>query len=51
MYDNVYPLVICDIAIEHGPVKIVDLLIKSCDFPCIFVCLPEGIAIRTRNFD
>jgi hypothetical protein len=28
-----YPLVICDIAIENGPVEIVDLPIENCDFP------------------
>ena len=28
-----YPLVICYIAIEHGPVEIVDLPMKNCDFP------------------
>ena len=28
-----YPLVICYIAIEHGPVEIVDFPIKNGDFP------------------
>ena len=27
-FNGVYPLVICDIAIEHGPVEIVDLPIE-----------------------
>ena len=29
----VYPLVMTNIAIEHGPVEIVDLPIKNGDFP------------------
>ena len=32
-----YPLVICYIAIEHGPVEIVDLPIKNGDFPYSYV--------------
>ena len=36
-----YPLVICCIAIEHGPFM-VDLPIKHGDFPFFLVCLPEG---------
>ena len=35
-----YPLVICYIAIEHGPVEIVDLPIKNGDFP---LCSMYGI--------
>ena len=47
MTDNVwhliYPLVMTNIAIENGPVEIVDLPMKHGDFPCFFfVCLPEG---------
>ena len=44
-----YPLVNCDIAIEHGPVEIVDLPIKNGDFPSLFVCLPgAGISPETN---
>ena len=32
-YMMVYPLVICDIAIENGPVEIVDLPMNNGDFP------------------
>ena len=38
---NIYPLVICYIAMENGPF-IVDLPIKDCDFPVRNVKLPEG---------
>ena len=34
---NQYPLVICCIAIEHGPL-IVDLPMKDGDFPVRFLC-------------
>jgi len=37
----IYPLVICYIAIENGPVEIVDLPIKNCDFPVRYVSVPE----------
>ena len=30
---SIYPLVICYIAIENGPIEIVDLPIKHADFP------------------
>ena len=30
---DIYPLVICYIAIENGPVEIVDFPIKNGDFP------------------
>ena len=30
---DVYPLVICYVAIEHGPVEIVDSPIENGDFP------------------
>ena len=38
----VYPLVICDIAIENGPVEIVDLPINSMVICHSYVHLPEG---------
>ena len=38
----IYPLIMTNIAIEHGPVEIVDLPIKNCDFPVRYVSLPEG---------
>ena len=38
----VYPLVICYIAIENGPVEIVDFPMKHGDFPVRYVKLPEG---------
>ena len=38
----VYPLVICYIAIEHGPVEIVDFPIKNGDVPWQNVSSPEG---------
>ena len=31
-----------NIAIENGPVEIVDFPIKNGDFPLFCVCLPEG---------
>jgi hypothetical protein len=40
-----YPLVICYIAIENGPVEIVDLMdfpMKNGDFPWLLVSLAEG---------
>jgi hypothetical protein len=33
--NGIYPLVICDIAVENGPVEIVDVPIKHADFPYI----------------
>ena len=32
--NGIYPLVICYIAIENGPVEIVDFPMKHGDFPC-----------------
>ena len=32
-YMMVYPLVICYVAIEHGPIEIVDFPMKNGDFP------------------
>ena len=40
-----YPLVICYIAMEHGPF-IVDVPIKDDDFPVRYVELPEGKSHR-----
>ena len=37
-----YPLVMCYIAIEHGPVEIVSFPMKNGDFPYLCKCLPEG---------
>ena len=44
-----YPLVsvICDIAIEHDPVEIVDFPNKNGDFPQLCESLPEGIPKKT----
>ena len=42
--NGIYPLVICYIALEKGPL-IVDLPIKDGDFPVRYVSLPEGIII------
>ena len=43
---KLYPLVICYMAIEHGPVDIVSFPIKNGgsfhSFLMFFVCLPEG---------
>ena len=43
-YIGDYPLVICYIAIENGPVEIVDLPMKIAwwIFPVRYVSLPEG---------
>ena len=43
--NGIYPLVICYIAIENGPVEIVGFPIKSMViFQFVFfLCLPEGI--------
>ena len=45
-----YPLVNCDIAIEHGPIEIVDLPIKNGDFPSFFVCLPGRVFHPKRTW-
>jgi hypothetical protein len=39
--NSFYPLVVCYIAIGNGPF-VVDLPIQDCDFPSLFVCLPEA---------
>ena len=39
-----------NIAIENGPVEIVDFPIKSGDFPLQNVSLPEGISPDFRIF-
>ena len=39
--NSFYPLVVCYIAIGNGP-SVVDLPIQDCDFPSLFVCLPEA---------
>ena len=39
---NGYPLVICDIAIEHGPLAIVSFPIKHGDVNHSYLKLPEG---------
>jgi hypothetical protein len=41
-----YPLVICYIAIENGPVEIVDLPTKNGDFPWLCKRLPEGKSLQ-----
>ena len=38
-----YPLVNVYIAIENGPVEIVDLPIENGDFPSFFVCF-QGVS-------
>ena len=42
----IYPLVICDIAIEHGPVEIVDLPTKNGDYSNSFVSLLGRVYFR-----
>ena len=44
-FNGDYPLVMTNIAIEHGPVEIVDLPIDNGDFPVRYVSLPEGIQL------
>ena len=44
----VYPLVMTNIAIENGPVEIVDLPIHSMVIS-IVICIPEGICSGDRK--
>ena len=44
---RIYPLIICYIAIENGPVEIVDLPMTHRDFPVRYVKLPEGNVGKT----
>ena len=40
--NNIYPLVMSNIAIEHGPVEIVDLPMKNCAFPSLNVNVDQA---------